>query len=187
MVKKVDKKPKPTKKPTEAEIAEALGQYEKVFGEINRFTEIIREQEKEMETAAVRVEETRTKYNEAKLHLEELRQFRDGAKHSLYKFLAPGVTEIMPLFDTMEPADDEKHGSGSAEWRKDPLSVLKLSLPSINILNEADILFVGQLQDRVQDDADSWWESIAGMTAPVAAAIVDRLNEFLFKNEKRKK
>ncbi len=36
-------------------------------------------------------------------------------------------------------------------------------------------------------NADSWWESIAGMTAPVAAAIVDRLNEFLFKNEKRKK
>lgn len=108
-------------------------------------------------------------------------------EHRVDEILARQLGDRMPLFDTMEPADDEKHGTGSAEWRKDPLSVLKLSLPSISILNEADILFVGQLQDRVQDKPEDWWESITGMTAPVAAAIVDRLNEFLFKNEKRKK
>jgi hypothetical protein len=90
----------------------------------------------------------------------------------------------MPLFDRMEPADEEKHGAHSEEWRKEPVSALRLSLIASNLLAAADVLFVGQLQDRVQRRPDDWSDEIEGLTAPMAAAIADKLNDFIAERTK---
>jgi hypothetical protein len=79
----------------------------------------------------------------------------------------------------MEPADEELHGEGSSEWRKEPIAALGISLPSQIALNAADIIFVGQLQDRVLADPTSWFESIDGISPGAASAITDSLNDFI--------
>ena len=53
------------------------------------------------------------------------------------------------------------------------------------LLINADVILVGQLQDRIQAASEKWWESIEGLTLPIAAAIADRLNDFI--NEETRK
>lgn len=154
--------------------------YEAVFSEINSFVDLINNIEVEIAEHEKKVAEAKAVYESAKDKLAEAKDTRDGTKHSLYRFLRPGVGEIMPLFDRMEPADEEKHGEGAEQWRKEPLAALKLSLPSIRILNDRDVMFVGQLQDLVQASPHSWWEKIEGLGLGMATAIVDRLNDFIF-------
>jgi hypothetical protein len=72
------------------------------------------------------------------------------------------------------------HGESSGQWRKDPIATLRLSPIAHQSLIEADILFVGQLQDRVLENSDRWHEEIDGITGAMAAAIVDKLNDFIF-------
>lgn len=164
---------------------EAVAVYEAVFSEINSFIGLIDNIEVEIAEHEKKVAEAKAVYESAKDKLQEAKDTRDGTKHSLYRFLRPGVGEIMPLFDRMEPADEDKHGAGAEQWRKEPLAALKLSLPSIRILNDRDVMFVGQLQDLVQANPHHWWEKIEGLGLGMATAIVDRLNDFIFEQGRK--
>lgn len=173
-------KRKQTDQPTDAETLQKLvDQYEEVFGEVAHFIQLIARQELEISVAQAASYEAKEKYEAAKANLADARDARDGTKHALFMFLKPGPAEILPLFDRMEPANEKKHGVHSAEWRTEPVTALRLSLVATNLLAAVDLLFVGQLQDRIQASADEWWKSIEGVTAPMALAIGDRLNDFI--------
>ena len=179
VAKKQDKR-KAGKRPTDAEtLGKLCDQYEQVFGEVEHFIDLIARQEDEISERSRVMFDAKEKYDAARDELNAAREARDGTKHSLFVFLRPGPTKILPLFDRMEPADEEKHGAHSDEWRKEPISALRLSLIATTVLNAADLVFVGQLQDRVQANAAAWWETIEGLTAPMAAAIADKLNDFI--------
>lgn len=79
----------------------------------------------------------------------------------------------------MDPAVEEVHGINSDQWRLEPIAALRLSLPAQMALNDADIMLVGQLQDRVLKSPEAWWESISGLNFGMAAAICDLLNDFI--------
>jgi len=177
--KAVKKRPKRTvKKISDPE--EALARYEEVFQEIARFVAVIESSVEELTEAEAEVAEAKAAYEAARDEVNRIKELRDGAKHGLFRYLAPrNGGEILPLFDRMEKADEERHGENSTEWRKEPIAALKLSLPSLVALNEADIMFVGQLQDSVLNDPEEWWHAIPGLTFGQSAAIVDRLNEFI--------
>ena len=168
------------KRPTDPEtIGKLLDQYEQVFGEVEHFVTLIARQEEEISEAQKVMFEAKEIYEKRRDELAQARDARDGTKHALFMFLKPGPAEILPLFDRMDPADEEKHGAHADEWRKEPISALRLSLIATNVLAAADVLFVGQLQDRVQADADAWFTRIEGLTAPMAAAVADKLNDFI--------
>lgn len=160
-------------------VQKLLAQYEQVFGEVSHFIDLIGRQETEIAEKQQVVYATKEKFESAKSNLADAREARDGTKHALFMFLKPGPAEIMPLFDRMEPADEKKHGAHSDEWRKEPVSAMRLSLIATNLLTAADIIFVGQLQDRVQTRPGDWWESVEGLSAPMGLAIGDRLNDFI--------
>lgn len=175
MAKKVDK----------TEEAERLERYESLFGELVRFTKVIADQDEPIRIARQAVEQAKSDLDDARMELRQLEEIRDGAKHNLYRFLSPvkGKFDFLPLLDRMEEADEEIHGEHAKEWRTEPIATLGLSLLSLQALADADIVLVGQLQDRVLD-SKSWWESINGLTAGSAAAIVDRLNDFISERAK---
>lgn len=155
-----------------------LAMYEGLFEEIERFTELLDEQDREIAELAGKAAAAKQEYEDRRDELREAKDAREGTEHSLFMFLRPGPGKIMPLFDRMEPADDDKHGTNSSEWRKEPIAALRLSLVASTALATADILFVGQLQDRVQAD-NQWWEKVEGLTNPMAQAIADKLNDFI--------
>lgn len=156
-----------------------VAQYEQVFEEVEHFIGLINRQEEEIRSAQEVVYRTKEKYEAARDELAAAREARDGTKHALFMFLRPGPAEILPLFDRMEKPDEGKHGANATEWRKEPVSALRLSLESTNFLTAADVILVGQLQDRVLAKPGNWWEEIVGLTAPKAAAIADRLSDFI--------
>jgi hypothetical protein len=159
---------------------EQLSRFHDVFGELHKFVETIRESEDELKEADAAVSEAKRVYDEAKDHAAKVRDMLTGAKHGLFRYLAPiDGGEVLPLFDRMEPADEEKHGEHASEWRTEPIAALRLSLPSQIALTDAEIMLVGQLQDRVLAKPDDWWMTINGLTAGSAAAICDRLNDFI--------
>lgn len=174
-------KKRPTARKKISDADEALVRYEEVFGEIHRFVAVIEQSEGELLEAQAKAAEAKAAYDEAKEHVANVRELRDGAKHGLFRYLAPADGgEILPLFDRMEPASEEVHGANATEWRTEPLAALRLSLPSQIALNDSEIMLVGQLQDRVLANPDAWWESITGLSFGSAAAIVDRLNDFIY-------
>ena len=183
MTKKPERKKQPRKRKSEitdvAELQKRVAAYEDLFDDVQHFTDLINRQETDIYAADEDVSKAKAVYDRAKDKLAAAKEARDGTKHALFMFLRPGPAEILPLFDRMEEADEEKHGAHSEEWRKEPVSALKLSFAATNILTAADIIFVGQLQDRIQADANGWWEKIENLNASVAAAITDRLNEFI--------
>lgn len=166
-----------------AAVAEAdkVARYEELFDELTRFVKVISDQDKPIVEARAAVENAKAQLDAAKSTLYELENIRDGAKHNLYRFLSPsgGKFTMMPLFDRMEKADEEIHGNNAQEWRGEPIASLGLSLPSLQALADADIVMVGQLQDRVLEYGKTWWEAISGLNAGSAGAIVDRLNDFI--------
>lgn len=173
-------KRKPVQESVDTEkLQRIVAQYEQVFEEVEHFIGLINRQEEEIRSAQEVVYRTKEKYEAARDELAAAREARDGTKHALFMFLRPGPAEILPLFDRMEKPDEDKHGANATEWRKEPVSALRLSLESTNFLTAADVILVGQLQDRVLAKPENWWEEIVGLTAPKAAAIADRLNDFI--------
>jgi len=168
------------KRSTDPEVLQKLlDQYELVLGEVTHFIDLIQRQEAEVAEQQTITYAAKERYDAARDELSAARDARDGTKHALFMYLKPGPTKILPLFDRMEPADEEKHGANADEWRKEPVAALRLSLVATNVLAAADVLFVGQLQDRVQAEPAAWWEKVEGLTAPMALAIADRLNDFI--------
>lgn len=160
-------------------LREQLARHEDLFAEITSFVDAIARQDEELRDATTAMLVAKEAYDDARAALKAATEARDGAKHALFAFLRPGPAKLLPLFDRMEKADPELHGRGAALWREEPISALRLSLVATTALTGADVLFVGQLQDRVLEDGDAWWQRVEGLTAPVAAAVVDRLNEFV--------
>lgn len=179
---KTPKRPR-GKKPQPANDVETLHKqlaaYESVFDEVQHFVDLISDQEAELARARTAMYEAKEVYDQAKAEVAHATEARDGTKHTLFVYLRPGPLEILPLFDRMEPPDEAKHGAHSDQWRKEPISALRLSLVATNLLTAADLIFVGQLQDRMQERPGDWWEQIEGLTAPVAFAIGDRMSEFI--------
>lgn len=171
-----------TKKPPKKDDKQTtIDRFKSVFETIDGFFVDMEKLDQEITTQRVQVEETRGVYDNAKQKLKDLEALREGAEKSLVRFLRPQPGEILPLFDQMKDADETIHGQGASEWRKEPISALRISGKALELLTAADIYFVGQLQDRVMDDADKWWEKVTGLSEGIAAAIVDGLNEFIFK------
>jgi hypothetical protein len=162
-----------------------LDRYRTAFEQIGTFTDAIRFHEDEIKEQMAIVNEAKAAYDTARATLRELEDARDGAKHSLYRFLCPNNGEFMPLFDRMDEADEEVHGKHAADWRSEPVANLKLSVASMQILADADIVVIGQLQDRVLADSRTWFQEFEGLSESAAAAIVDKLNDFIYERTQR--
>jgi hypothetical protein len=165
---------------------ELLKRYEEIFENITCFTDSIEKSDVEIQSATAKVEEAKCQFETAKAELSLLLSAQDANRIALFRYLHPKSGEIMPLFDRMEEADETIHGINSDEWRRESLGALKLSMPSVKALTDFDIVLVGQLQDLVLADAQSWWEKVPGLTAGSSAAIVDRLNDFIFDRTTKK-
>lgn len=168
---------KPTRKKASPE--EALIRYEEVFDEIRRFTTILTDNEEELREAETNAALAKAAYDAAKQVVSEIKDLREGARFGLIRFLTPDDGEVLPLFDRMESASEDVHGVNADQWRLEPIAALRLSLPAQMALNAADVMLVGQLQDRVLKNPDAWWESISGLNFGMSAAIVDLLNDFI--------
>ncbi len=189
MIQKAPKKESPkraAKKPTVDELLAVIAKYEAKFEEIDSFLRFVGIERDELRVKSRQLADAKEAYESAKAEVNALRDSIAGAKDSLFQLLEPGVMEFMPLFDKMEPADPEKHGESADQWRRDPISALRLSAHAAGLLIDADVIVIGQLQDRVLDKPQDWWESIDGLTASVAAAIADKLNDFIYDDGGRK-
>lgn len=103
------------------------------------------------------------------------------AADGMVAMLEPGPVKFMPLFDRMEKANAQKHGPNASDWREKPVVALRLSPTAMQVLTSAEVLFIGQLQDRILSDPGEWWQKIEGMTQPMAAAVADKLADFVKK------
>lgn len=165
----------------EARLKSQVERYEAFFAELESFIGFVRDDRLELEKAVVKQAKAKEAYDAAKDEVRQLRDSISGAKDALFRLVEPGVDAFLPLFDRMEPADPDKHGEGADEWRKDPISALRLSPVATQILIDADIVCVGQLQDLVMDQGMDWSEKLEGLSDAVAAAIVDKLNDYIFR------
>jgi hypothetical protein len=148
------------------------------IAEIDRFAGMLRKQQDGIKELEKEVAVARTVYEEAREQLREAKEIEHGTVSLLLKFVRPGSIEVMPLFDTMEPADDEVHGQYSDEWRKEPVVVLDLSAAALRALIDADIVLVGQLQDRIAK-GENWAEDLAAISDGMAQAIEAKLQQFI--------
>lgn len=177
---------KKKRKPAQTDAAKmqsALEKYESFFTELGSFVDFIRDRRDELKIAIAREAEAKDAYHSLRDERQQLEHAITGAKDSLYRLVEPGADEFLPLLDRMEPADPELHGVKASEWRTDPIAALRLSPNATRLLVDNDIVAVGQLQDRVLARPEDWWTAIEGLTAAVSAAIVDNLNEFIFRKE----
>lgn len=117
---------------------------------------------------------------EVRSDIRAVEQIIESSNDGMLAIIEPGPAEFMPLFDRMEKADPKTHGVNSKEWREKPISLLRLSPVASGLLIKCDILFIGQLQDRILDSPE-WWKEIGGLTEPIAAAIGDKLSDFVSK------
>lgn len=145
---------------------------------IQNFSSIVGEAKSELKRLEDEEHELKVSLSDVREQIKSLKELISSSNNGMLKLIEPGPLEFMPLFDKMEKADPEQHGENAARWREEPVSVLRLSPASTELLYAAEILFVGQLQDRILDDPDDWWKTVAGMTLPIAAAIADKLADF---------
>ena len=161
-----------------ADARSELATVHRFLSKVETFSNVVGDAKTELER--LKVEEHKTSENLRKLR-EQIKSQKDlieSASDGMLALLEPGPIKFMPLFDQMEKASPTKHGTNAAKWRELPVSALRLSPASTSLLYEAEILFIGQLQDRVLDDPEGWWESIDGLTAAIAAAIFDKMDNF---------
>jgi uncharacterized protein YdcH (DUF465 family) len=170
--------------PTDDTRETALHRYKQVFETIDGFNRSIDELDSLITEAKITVEEHNVRLKESRSKLKDLEELRAGAEKSLLRFLRPKNGEFMPLFDQMDEADEDVHGKNAADWRSEPINVLLISPRSIELLNAADIVLVGQLQDKMLDGGRDWWKAIEGLNEGIAAAIADGISEFINKRSK---
>lgn len=151
---------------------------ERYIGEIDRFAEMLRTQQEKIRELEKDVAVARTVFDEAKDALREAKDHEHCTVSLLLKFIRPGSIDIMPLFDTMEPANEEVHGNNATDWRKEPVVALGLSAAALRALIEADIVLVGQLQDRILQ-GEGWAEDLDGVNDGMAQAIEAKLHQFI--------
>ena len=166
-------------------LREALEDARAELSMVNRFLEKIQTFSSVVGSAKAELKKLQDEERDLANELQELRSDIKSLKemiacsnNGMIALIEPGPKEFMPLFDRMEKPVPEKHGTNAGKWREQPLTMLKLSPASTDLLYSAEILFIGQLQDRILADPDSWWSEIAGLTLPIAAAIADKLADF---------
>jgi hypothetical protein len=156
------------------------------IAEIDKFAGMLRKQQEEIRDFEKEVAIAKTVYEEAKSNLREAMEIEHGTVSLLLKFIRPGSIDVMPLFDTMETADEQTMGVNADEWRKEPVVVLDLSSAALRALIDADIVLVGQLQDRILK-GDEWAAEFAGINEGMAQAIEAKLQQFIDERSKKRK
>lgn len=164
------KKPKAAKEP----LQELMQKY---IAEIDRFAILLRHQQEQIRALTAIADEAKSAYERAKDNVRESKEQEHNTVSLLLKFIRPGSIEIMPLFDTMEKASEEKHGKDSDEWRQEPISSLNLSSLATRVLIDANIVLVGQLQDRVLSGPE--WSIELQIADGIAQAIEAKLHDFI--------
>ena len=156
---------------------------ERYIAEIDRFATMLRDQQIEIERKARDMAIKKEMYEFAKEAVREAKEYEHETVALLLKFVTPGSIEIMPLFDTMEKSDEKKHGEKSDEWRKEPITALKLSAAAMRALIGIDVVLVGQLQDLVLKGAD-WAKDLEEINDGMAQAIEAKLHDFIEEKSK---
>jgi len=151
----------------------------KYIQELDRFANQLRETQARITELQDDCNAKREAFEQAKAAVKEERDVEHSTVTMLLKFVTPGSVETFPLFDQMEPADEKQHGTGAAEWRKEPITALRLSAVAVQCLVAGDIVLVGQLQDVVLADAENWWKRIDGLSSGLADAIELKLDTFI--------
>lgn len=153
--------------------AEAMAGY---ISEIDRFARMLRDAQDDIKHRELVVSVAKETFRSANEELREAKESEHNTVSLLLKFIRPGSIDVMPLFDKMEPADDKRHGKDSNAWRSEPISVLNLSSMAARALIDADIVLVGQLQDRIL--AGDLAEALK-IPAGMAQAIEAKLHQFI--------
>jgi hypothetical protein len=150
-----------------------------VMTQVERFTAMIADQEAEIDEIRKTVDVAKSAYDRAKDDLAQVLENKAATQSDLVRFLRPKNGQVLPLFDTMAPADEDKHGRNADQWRAEPIAALRLSTVAHNALIDAEIMLVGQLQDRMIQRGQSWFDDLAGINLATASAIADKLNDFI--------
>jgi len=169
-----------------AKVADKTAAMECYIAEIDKFAGLLRKQQDLIKDLEKDVAVARNVYEEARDALREAKEYEHGTVSLLLKFIRPGSIEVMPLFDTMDEAAEEIHGHNADEWRKEPVVALDLSAAAMRALIDADIVLVGQLQDRILK-GDDWAAGLEGINEGMAQAIEAKLQQFIDQRAKRKK
>jgi hypothetical protein len=159
---------------------------ERYIAEIDRFAGMLRTQQGGIFDLEKEVAVAKTVYEEARDKLREAKEIEHSTVSLLLKFIRPGSIDVLPLFDTMDPAEEEVHGRNADEWRKEPIVALDLSAAALRALIDADVVLVGQLQDRIMK-GDDWAADLAGVTEGMAQAIEAKLQQFIEQRGRKKK
>lgn len=175
-----------SKRKTETKVAdEVVEQLQAELATVNRFLEriqsfstVMTEAKAELATLKEREHRLAEDLSEIRGRIKDLKNSITATSDGMIALIEPGPVKFMPLFDQMEKASPKKHGANAARWRELPISELRLSPVSTSLLYAAEILFIGQLQDRILAEPDAWWKTIDGLTEPIAAAIADKLADF---------
>lgn len=168
-----------TKKPTKkAPHEEALTRMRRYIEEVDRFASLLRETQEQIVELSRELAVRKAAYEDAKESVREAKEIEHNTVSLLLKFIVPGSCDILPLFDRMEEPDEEEHGKHAKEWRSETVAVLKLSAAAMRALIDADIVLVGQLQDRLLAEPEKWYEPVK-ITLGMAEAIAAKLQEFI--------
>ena len=153
---------------------------ERYIEEIDRYATLLRDQQEEIKSLKKDLAVAKQVYDESRAAVANAKEVEHNTVELLLKFVTPGSIDIMPLFDTMDEADEEIHGKQSSEWRKQPIAALKLSAVAMRALIDNDIVLVGQLQDRMLKDGDGWYDEFEGISDGMSQAIEAKLNEYIY-------
>lgn len=164
-----------------AECKQELAQVHRFLEKIQTFSSVVGDAKRELKELQAKEAQLKIALREVQDDIRSAKELINSSNNGMISLIEPGPKEFMPLFDRMEKSDAKKHGTNSGKWREQPLSILKLSPAATDLLYEADILFIGQLQDRIIERPGDWFDFIEGLTFPVAAAIADKLNDFVKK------
>lgn len=158
-----------------------LTQVHKFFDRLQTFSNIVNTAKQQIGVLKTSEHKLKEQLSEVRSEIRSIENLIDSSNDGMLAVLEPGPSEFLPLFDTMEKADPDTHGVNAVDWREKPISVLRLSPVASNSLIEAGIVFIGQLQDRIIEDPDDWWQGIDGLNEVIAAAIADKLADFVSK------
>jgi len=168
-----------TKKPTKkAPNEEALTRMRRYIEEVDRFASLLRDTQSQIVELSRDSAIKKAAYEDAKEAVREAKEIEHNTVSLLLKFIVPGSCDILPLFDRMEEPDEEVHGEHAKEWRSETVAVLKLSAAAMRALIDANIVLVGQLQDRLLADPDAWYGPVQ-ISLGMAEAIAAKLQEFV--------
>lgn len=152
---------------------------ERYIAEIDRFATLLRDSQQSIAALEHDQAEKKEAYEGAKSAVKEARDVEHATVSLLLRFVRPGSPEVLPLFDTMQPAVEKTHGAGAKQWRKEPIAVLGLSGLAMSALIAADVVLVGQLQDLMLADPEEWYGEIDGISQGMAEAIAAKFAAYV--------